>query len=58
MDPLVMVDHYVMTEPTFGVHPHAGMSAVSLLFEDGRGDSTTAIPLGTISIFNPAICTG
>ncbi len=37
MDPLVMVDHYVMTEPTFGIHPHAGMSAVSLLFEDGRG---------------------
>lgn len=37
MDPLVMVDHYVMTEPTFGVHPHAGMSAVSLLFEDGTG---------------------
>ncbi len=37
MDPLVMVDHYVMTEPTFGAHPHAGMSAVSLLFEDTRG---------------------
>lgn len=37
MDPLVMVDHYVMTESTFGVHPHAGMSAVSLLFEDGQG---------------------
>lgn len=37
MDPLVMVDHYVMTEPTFGAHPHAGMSAVSLLFEDGEG---------------------
>ncbi|WOJ96958.1 pirin family protein [Congregibacter brevis] len=37
MDPLVMVDHYVMTESTFGVHPHAGMSAVSLLFEDGEG---------------------
>lgn len=37
MDPLVMVDHYVMTEPTFGVHPHAGLSAVSLLFEDGEG---------------------
>ncbi len=37
MDPLVMVDHYVMTEPTFGVHPHAGISAVSLLFEDGAG---------------------
>lgn len=37
MDPLVMVDHYVMTEPTFGTHPHAGMSAVSLLFEDSEG---------------------
>lgn len=37
MDPLVMVDHYVMTEPTFGEHPHAGMSAVSLLFEDSEG---------------------
>lgn len=37
MDPLVMVDHYLMTESTFGVHPHAGMSAVSLLFEDSEG---------------------
>lgn len=37
MDPLVMLDHYVMTKPTFGVHPHAGMSAVSLLFEDSEG---------------------
>jgi redox-sensitive bicupin YhaK (pirin superfamily) len=26
-----------MTESTFGVHPHAGMSAVSLLFEDSEG---------------------
>jgi len=37
MDPLVMVDHFTMTEPTFGVHPHAGMSAVSVLFEDSEG---------------------
>lgn len=37
MDPLVMVDHYLMTGPTFGVHPHAGMSAVSLLFENSEG---------------------
>ena len=33
-DPLIMVDHYVMTESTFGAHPHAGLSAVSILFED------------------------
>lgn len=37
MDPLVMVDHYTMTEPTFGAHPHAGMSAVTVLFEDSVG---------------------
>ena len=37
MDPLVMVDHFTMTESTFGVHPHAGISAVSVLFEDTSG---------------------
>lgn len=37
MDPLVLVDHYVMTEPTFGTHPHAGLSAVSLLLQDSEG---------------------
>ncbi len=37
MDPLVMMDHYTMTKPTFGAHPHAGMSAVSVLFEDSEG---------------------
>ena len=37
MDPLVMVDHYIMTEDTFGTHPHAGLSAVSLIFEDSDG---------------------
>ncbi|WP_411818759.1 pirin family protein [Hyphococcus sp. DH-69] len=37
MDPLIMVDHYTMTEPTFGPHGHAGISAVSILFEDSVG---------------------
>jgi len=37
MDPLVMVDHYHMNAPTFGAHPHAGLSAVSVLFEDSEG---------------------
>ncbi len=37
MDPLVLVDHYVMTESTFGTHPHAGLSAVSLIFCDSEG---------------------
>lgn len=38
MDPLIMVDDYTMTGPTFGAHPHAGLSAVTLLFEESRGD--------------------
>ncbi|GBL05271.1 pirin family protein [Glaciecola sp. KUL10] len=37
MDPLVMVDHYQMSKPTFGAHPHAGLSAVTVLFEDSVG---------------------
>lgn len=37
MDPLVMVDHYHMSKPTFGAHPHAGLSAVTVLFEDSLG---------------------
>ena len=37
MDPLIMVDHFTMTKPTFGPHAHAGLSAVSVLFEDSTG---------------------
>lgn len=36
-DPLIMVDHYTMTGSTFGAHPHAGLSAVSIIFEDSVG---------------------
>lgn len=37
MSPLVLVDHFVMTGSTFELHPHAGMSAVTVLFEDTQG---------------------
>lgn len=37
MDPLIMVDHFIMTEPTFGTHPHAGLSAVTVMFQDSEG---------------------
>ena len=37
MSPLVLADHFVMTGPTFELHPHAGMSAVTVLFENSRG---------------------
>ena len=37
MDPLIMVDHFTMTQPTFGTHAHAGLSAVTVMFEDSEG---------------------
>ncbi len=46
MDPLIMVDHFTMTEPTFGPHAHAGISAVSVLFEDSTGTFRNKDSLG------------
>jgi redox-sensitive bicupin YhaK (pirin superfamily) len=37
MSPFVMVDHFHMWQPTFDIHPHAGISAVTLVFEDTKG---------------------
>ncbi len=36
MDPYLMADHFWMTQPTFGPHPHAGFSAVTYLFADSQ----------------------
>lgn len=46
MDPLLMVDHFVMTEPTFPPHLHAGISAVTAMFEDSAGDFLNRDSLG------------
>ena len=46
MDPLIMVDHFTMTVPTFGPHAHAGISAVSVLFEDSTGSFRNRDSLG------------
>ncbi|MGJ8681667.1 pirin family protein [Paraglaciecola sp.] len=46
MDPMIMVDHYTMTAPTFGAHAHAGISAVSVLFEDTEGKFNNRDSLG------------
>ena len=53
MDPLIMVDHYTMTEPTFGAHPHAGLSAVTVLFEDTEGKFNNRDSLGNDFDINP-----
>jgi redox-sensitive bicupin YhaK (pirin superfamily) len=36
MDPYLMADHYWMSQPTFGPHPHAGFSAVTYMFDDAE----------------------
>jgi redox-sensitive bicupin YhaK (pirin superfamily) len=36
LDPVVSVDHFRMSQPTFAPHPHAGFSAVTYLFEDSE----------------------
>jgi redox-sensitive bicupin YhaK (pirin superfamily) len=46
MDPLIMVDHFRMSKPTFGEHGHAGISAVSVLFEDSEGAFNNRDSLG------------
>ncbi|MCE0826754.1 pirin family protein [Buttiauxella sp. A2-C2_NF] len=51
MSPFVMVDHFHMWEPTFDVHPHAGFSAVTLVFEDAKGTMVSQDSLGNNAIF-------
>jgi hypothetical protein len=46
MDPLLMVNHFVMTAPTFDPHLHAGISAVTAMFEDSEGDFLNRDTLG------------
>lgn len=41
-----MVDHFVMTEPTFEAHLHAGISAVTAVFEDAEGEFLNRDTLG------------
>jgi redox-sensitive bicupin YhaK (pirin superfamily) len=37
LDPFLAGDEFVMRDPTFPPHPHAGFSAVTWMFEDGEG---------------------
>ncbi|MDH1524658.1 pirin family protein [Achromobacter mucicolens] len=37
ISPVVLVDHFVMTGPTFDPHTHAGISAATLMLEDSTG---------------------
>ena len=46
MDPLLMVDEFVMTGPTFAPHLHAGISVVTVILEDSIGDFLSRDTLG------------
>jgi redox-sensitive bicupin YhaK (pirin superfamily) len=46
MDPLLMVDHFEMTAPTFDPHLHAGLSAVTMMFEESEGGFMNRDTLG------------
>ncbi|MBR1167478.1 pirin family protein [Bradyrhizobium liaoningense] len=46
MDPLLMADDFMMTAPTFDPHLHAGISAVTVVFEDARGEFINRDTLG------------
>jgi redox-sensitive bicupin YhaK (pirin superfamily) len=37
IQPFIQLDHYFMTQPTFGEHPHQGIAAVTYMFEDSEG---------------------
>ncbi|HLZ68261.1 MAG TPA: pirin-like C-terminal cupin domain-containing protein [Aliidongia sp.] len=51
MSPFVLVDHFHMREPTFDLHPHAGMSAVTLVFEDTEGEMASRDSVGHNATF-------
>ena len=53
MDPVVMLDHFHMTGPTFAPHPHAGISAVTYMFEDATGAHVNYDSLGNHGPINP-----
>ncbi|BDU21478.1 pirin-like C-terminal cupin domain-containing protein [Dyella sp. GSA-30] len=53
LDPVVMVDHFHMTSPTFAPHPHAGISAVTYMFEDSTGPHVNYDSLGNHGPIRP-----
>ncbi|MBN8949872.1 pirin family protein [Rhizobium sp. 60-20] len=46
VSPFVLVDHYHMRARTFGPHPHAGFSSVTLAFEDCVGEVVSRDSVG------------
>lgn len=46
IDPFLSLDQFLMSQPTFAAHPHAGFSAVTYMFEDSEGSFLNRDSLG------------
>ena len=46
LDPFIMVDHFRMSEAAFAPHPHAGVSALTYLFDDSATGMVSRDSLG------------
>jgi redox-sensitive bicupin YhaK (pirin superfamily) len=53
LDPFIGVDSYIMPQPFFPPHPHAGMSAVTLMLEQSEGGFINRDSLGDKSEVRP-----
>jgi redox-sensitive bicupin YhaK (pirin superfamily) len=53
LDPFIGVDSFVMPQPFFGPHPHAGMSAVTLMLPEAEGGFINRDSLGDSSTIRP-----
>jgi redox-sensitive bicupin YhaK (pirin superfamily) len=53
LDPFIGVDSFVMADPVFGPHPHAGMSAVTVLLPESPGSIVNRDSLGDHSLIHP-----
>jgi redox-sensitive bicupin YhaK (pirin superfamily) len=53
MSPFIGVDSFVMPYPFFGPHPHAGMSAVTLMLPEAKGGFINRDSLGDRSEIKP-----
>ncbi len=53
IDPFLNLDDFHMSQPTFPPHPHAGFSAVTVMFEDSAGAFVNRDSLGDRSRIAP-----
>jgi redox-sensitive bicupin YhaK (pirin superfamily) len=51
--PFLQLDHYSMSQPTFGEHPHRGIAAVTYMFEDSEGSFFNQDSQGDCSFIHP-----